>query len=47
MQQQFQETMSNFSNKLQLLYTTSDKTSTMISPSASTSKPKQWGEHIK
>ena len=46
MQQQFQETMSDFSNKLQLLYTTSDKTSTIISPSASTSKPKQWGDQV-
>ncbi len=46
MQQQFQETMSEFSNKLQLLYTTSDKTSAIISPSASTSKPKQWGDQV-
>jgi hypothetical protein len=44
MQQQFQETMSDFSDKLQAIYHTSNNKSTYISPSASTSKPKLWGE---
>ncbi len=41
MQQQFQETMSDFTTKLQALYHATDKPPPTISPHASTSKPKQ------
>jgi hypothetical protein len=45
MQQQFQDTMSDFSTKLQQLYQATDKP--LVSPPASTSKPKQWGDIAK
>ena len=44
MQQQFQVTMADFSQKLQAIYNTSSLNTTFISPPASTSKPKQWGD---
>jgi hypothetical protein len=47
MQQQFQETMSEFSQKLQAIYNTSGTNANFISPSASTSKLQQRGEQSK
>jgi hypothetical protein len=47
MQQQFQDTMADFSQKLQAIYSTSSHNATFISPPSSTSKPKQWGDKAK
>jgi hypothetical protein len=44
MQRQFQDTMTDFSNKLQEIYSISEKSSPSISPTASTSKTRHWGE---
>jgi hypothetical protein len=47
MQRQFQESMTDFSSKLQELYNKSNTNDTSITHSASTSKPSQWGEQKK
>ena len=46
MQQQFQDSLSDFSAKLQELYHHSS-TATIVSPSASTSNQRQWGTGTK
>ncbi len=45
MQKQFQDSLSDFSTKLQDLYST--KNNTIVSPLASTSTPGQWGTRDK
>jgi hypothetical protein len=47
MQQQFQETMSDFSRKLQSIYNTSNNNPIFVSPTASTSKPRQQEDLVK
>jgi hypothetical protein len=47
MQQQFQDTMSEFSQKLQSMYKVANSEPNYVSPSASTSKPGQWGDQVK
>lgn len=47
MQQQFQESMADFSSKLQELYNKSNNTTPSITTTASTSKTSQWGERGK
>ncbi len=47
MQQQFQDTMSDFSHKLQAIYNTTNGNSVLVSPPASTSKPGQRGDQDK
>jgi hypothetical protein len=47
MQQQFQDTMSEFSQKLQSMYKVANSEPNYVSPSASTSKPRQWGDQVK
>ncbi len=42
MQKQFQETMSDFSSKLQAIYTAPENTANFVSPPASTSKQGHW-----
>ncbi len=50
MQTQFQETMTDFSTKLQAIYSTTNTnnpSTSFVSPSASTSKTRHWGDQIK